>query len=83
MIFSNKMEIQCPKCCVRIDYLLNRITRVEECKTRYDEERDELDWGEWMDREGDSVVESEYVCPFCHEKVADNYDEVMNILSGN
>ena len=82
MIFSNKMEIKCPKCGVTIDYLLNRVTRVEECETRYDEERDELDWGDWMDGEGDSVISSEYVCPFCHEYVADNYSEVMKILSG-
>jgi len=82
MIFSNKMEIQCPKCGVTVDYLLNRVTRVEECETRYDEERDELDWGEWMDGEGDSVISSGYVCPYCHEEVADNYSDVMRILSG-
>lgn len=83
MIFSNKMEIKCPKCGVIIDYLLNRVTRVEECETRYDEERDELDWGDWMEGEGDSVISSEYVCPYCHEYVAESYSDVIKILSGN
>jgi hypothetical protein len=76
------MEIICPECGVTIDYLLNRVTRVEECETRYDEERDELDWGDWMDGEGDSVLESVYVCPYCHEYVADNYSDVVKILRG-
>jgi hypothetical protein len=85
MIFSNKMEIKCPKCGVTIDYLLNRVYRVEECETRYDEERDELNWGEWMDGDGDSVISvisSEYLCPFCHERVAEDYNDVLKILRG-
>ena len=82
MIFSNKMEIKCPKCGATIDYLLNRITRVEECETRYDEKTDELDWGEWMDGEGDSVISSEYVCPFCYVCVAEDYSDVTRFLSG-
>ena len=82
MIFSNKMEIQCPQCGVTIDYLLNRVTRVEECETRYDKERDELDWGDWTESDGDSVISSEYLCPFCHEQVARSYYEVIKLLSG-
>lgn len=88
MIFSNKMEIKCPKCGVTIDYLLNRVTRIEECETRYDEEMDELDWGDWYDPEiDDTVISSVYLCPFCKEEVADYYnddvdDDVLRIFRG-
>lgn len=80
MIF-NRRSPQCPQCGMIVDYLINRVTRVEECEARLDGER-EITWGDWYDPEEDSVLESEYVCPHCKKTITNEYEEVLKLLSG-